>query len=118
MGFVKVKAIVWNVDKPSEVRELELLVDTGSIYTVLPAKLLSELSVKPIGVRRFRLADGRVIERSVGVIGIEVQGIRAHTIVVFGDEDIHLLGSTTLEELGLEVDPVNKTLKPTELLLM
>ena len=31
MGFVKVKAIVWNVDKPGEVRELELLVDTGSI---------------------------------------------------------------------------------------
>ncbi|GAB6947781.1 hypothetical protein JCM16161A_19110 [Vulcanisaeta sp. JCM 16161] len=71
-----------------------------------------------MGSRRFKPADGGIIERSVGVVGIEVQGIRARTIVVFGDEGIYLLGATTLEELGLEVDPANKTLRPTELLLM
>ncbi|WP_054857818.1 aspartyl protease family protein [Vulcanisaeta sp. JCM 16159] len=118
MGFIRVRAKVWSVDRPSEPSEVELVVDTGSVYTVLPAKLLNELGVKPMGLRRFKLADGRIIERSVGVVGIEVQGIRAHTMVVFGDEGIYLLGATTLEELGLEVDPVNKTLRPTELLLM
>ena len=43
---------------------------------------LGELGVEPIGRRRFRLANNEVIEREVGVVGIEVQGVRAHTIVV------------------------------------
>lgn len=86
MGFVKVKATVWNIDEPGRTREVELLVDTGSTYTVLPARILNELGIKPMGIRRFRLTDGRVVERNIGVMGIEVQGFRAYTIVVFGDE--------------------------------
>ena len=38
--------------------------------------------------------------------------------MVFGDENTYLLSSTTLEELGLEVDPVRGTLRPMELFLM
>ena len=115
---MKVKAKIWHIEKPQEVKEVELLADTGAIYTVLPASLLRELGVKPIGRRRFRLADNRVVEREVGIIGIEVQGATAHTIAVFGDEGIHLLGVVTLEELGFEVDTVKGELRPMELLLM
>ncbi len=39
-----------------------------------------------------------------------------HTLVVFGDE--YLLGVVTLEELGLQVDPITGELKPLELFLM
>jgi len=67
--------------------------------------------------RRFRLANNQVVEIEVGIVGVEIQGEKAHTIVVFG-EDVYLLGVTTLEELGLEVDPVKKELRPMELLLM
>jgi len=116
LGYVR--AGVWNIDCPEDVREVELLADTGAIYTVLPASFLRELGVEPIGRRRFRLANNEVIEREVGIVGIEVQGIRAHTIVVFGDEDVYLLGVVTLEELGLEVDPISGELRPLELLLM
>ncbi len=118
MGYVRVKAKVWNVEKPGEVRNVDLLADTGAVYTVLPRSLLESLGVKSVGVRRFKLADGRIVERDVGIIGIEVQGIGTHTTAVFGDEDVHLLGVVTLEELGLEVDPVKGELKPLELLLM
>jgi hypothetical protein len=59
-----------------------------------------------------------LIERDVGIIGIEVQGIRAHTIAVFEDEGVYLLGVTTLVELGLEIDPVKGEVKPMELPLM
>ena len=116
LGYVR--AGVWNIDCPEDVREVELLADTGAIYTVLPASFLRELGVEPIGRRRFRLANNEVIEREVGIVGIEVQGIRAHTIVVFGDEDVYLLGVVTLEELGLEVDSISGELRPLELLLM
>ncbi len=113
LGYVRVKAKVWNVYCPENVREVELLADTGVIYTVLPASFLRELGVKPIGKRRFRLADNRVIEREVGIIGIEVQGVKTHTLVVFGDENIYLLGVVTLKELGFEIDPTTGKLKTT-----
>jgi predicted aspartyl protease len=74
--------------------------------------------VKSIGKRKIRLANSQVIERDVRVIGIEVQGIKTHTLAVFEDQDTYLLGATTLEELGLEVDPVRRELRPMELLLM
>ncbi|MGC9136859.1 hypothetical protein [Caldivirga sp.] len=55
MGFVRIKARVWSLDRPSDVREIELLAATGSVYAVLPSGLLRKLGVNPIGVRRFRL---------------------------------------------------------------
>ena len=118
MRYIKVKAKVWNVESPTISKEVELLADTGAVYTVLPSSLLKELKVKPIGRRRFRLANNQIIERDVGIIGIEIKGIKTHTIAVFGDEGIYLLGVVTLEELGLEVDPIRGELRPMELLLM
>ncbi len=115
---MRVRARVWNVEDSSRCREVELLADTGAVYTVLPTSLLRELGVKPTGRRRFRLANNQVIERDIGIIGIEIQGIKTHTIAVFGDENIYLLGAVTLEELGLEIDPIKGELKPMELLLM
>jgi len=118
VGYVRVRARIWNIENPSISREVELLADTGAIYTVLPTNLMKELGVKPISKRRFRLANNQVIERDVGLIGIEIKGVKTYTTVVFGDENIYLLGVVTLEELGLEVDPVKGELKPMELLLM
>ncbi|WP_288006145.1 retroviral-like aspartic protease family protein [Thermofilum sp.] len=118
MAFVRVKAKVWNVENPENAREVLLLVDTGAIYTVLPRSLLEEMGIKNIGKRKFKLANNQVVERDVGIIGIEIQGIHAHTLAVFGDEGTYLLGATTLEELGLEVDPVKRELRPMEHLLM
>jgi len=118
IGFVRVKAKVWSVENPENAREVILLVDTGAIYTVLPRSLLEEMGVKSIGKRKFKLANNQVVERDVGIIGIEIQGLHAHTLAVFGDEGIYLLGATTLEELGLEVDPVKRELRPMEHLLM
>lgn len=59
-----------------------------------------------------------MVERDIGLVSIEVEGRFTYTIVVFGEEDVYLLGVTTLEELGLEVDPVRGVLVPMELLLM
>ena len=54
----------------------------------------------------------------MGILGVEIQGVKTHTVVVFGDEDVYLLGTTTLEEVGLEIDPLRRELRPMELLLM
>jgi len=119
MGVFKVNAWVWNPSAPEKKVLLELLVDTGATYTVLPESLLKSLGVKPFRVARLRLADNRILEKSLGEIGIEVEGYRASaTPVVFGEEEVYLLGSVTMEQLGLTPDPIAKRLKPVETLLM
>ena len=39
-------------------------------------------------------------------------------VIVGEGEDVPVLGTTTLEIMGLEVDPITKKLKPTEYLLL
>jgi len=119
MGYVKVKAKIRNIHKPELESEMELLVDTGSIYTILKRGRLETLDIKVRGKRRFKTADGRVIEREIGAAEIEIDGQSTYSIVVFGEDlDAEVLGVTTLEELGLQVDPTTGELKPLELLLL
>jgi len=118
-GFVRVKVKVRNIKKPKLEAELELLADTGAIYTIVSRKQLEALGIKPKGKRRFKIADGKVIEREVGAAEVEINGESTYSIIVFGEpEDAQVLGVTTLEELGLQVDPVSGQLKPLELLLL
>ncbi len=119
MGYVKVRVKISNIEKLEKFKELDLIVDTGAIYTVISRRILEELEIKPIGKRRFKLANGEVIEREVGICRIDYKDLFTHSIVVFGEEtDMQILGVTTLEELGLQVDPVSGELKPMELLLL
>jgi predicted aspartyl protease len=119
MGTFKVKTSIWRVDNPSRRVGVELIVDTGATYTMIPQSLLEELGVKKIRVIRLRLANNTVVERPLGEIGIEVEGYNVSaTPVIFGYEEIYLLGSVTMEQLGLAPDPVEKRLKPVEALLL
>ena len=78
-----------------------LLVDAGATYTVIPRDVLEFPGVKAFRRARLRLADNRVIEKSIGEVGIEIEGYRASaTPAVFGDPDIYILGSVTMEQLG------------------
>lgn len=119
MEVFRVKARIWNPLDPSRSRDIELLVDTGATYTIIPRDVLEALNIKVLRYVRLRLADDRVIERPVGEVGIEIEGYRASaTPVVFGDPDIYILGSVTMEQLGLAPDPITKKLRPAEALLM
>jgi len=119
MGVFKVKAIIWNPLNRDRKISVNLIVDTGSMYTVLPASILQQLGIEPIRVAKLRLAGSRVVEKPLGEIGIEIEGYMASaTPVVSGEEGVHLLGSVTMEQLGLAPDPLQKKLKPVEALMM
>ncbi|MCS7364924.1 MAG: retroviral-like aspartic protease family protein [archaeon GB-1867-035] len=119
MDVFKVKAKIWNPFNPQNKVEVNLIVDTDATYTVIPSKLLRKLNVKPTRKITVRLADNRVSIKPLGEIGIEIQGYKATaTPVIFGEENIYLLGSVTMEQLSLTPDPIHKKLKPTEALLM
>jgi len=119
MGFVKVRVKIGNPEKPSVSKEVELIADTEAIYTVVSKKILEELGIRKRGKRKFKLANGKIIEREVGIIKIEVRETVAYTTVFFGEEnDTQVLGVTALEELGMQIDPITGELKPMELLLL
>jgi len=119
MGTFKINAKVWKpFDRPKEA-EVELIVDSGSTYTVLPESLLKGINVKPTRMIRLRLADSKVVEKALGEVGIAInEYVASATPVVFGDEDVCLLGAVTMEQLSLAPDPVKKILVPVEALLM
>ena len=118
MGHTVVRVRVYNPHDLSKSIELELLVDTGSTYTWIKGGRLEKLDIKPMGKRRFKTIDNRIIVREVGEASVECLGRRATTIVVFGEEnDNEVLGLHALEGLGLEVDPITKQLKESEAIL-
>ena len=117
MGTFTVPLTVGNPDSAAQ-ETVEALVDTGATFSVMPASLLRRLDIEPTRTRRLRFANGEVEERQTGMAFFEVDGIDCEAMVVFGPEDLHLLGATTLEALLIIVDPINKRLIPEVGLLM
>jgi len=119
VGYVKVKGVVANPLEKGKRFELEFLVDTGAMYTSLPESLLKQLEIVPVGKRSFLIASGERKEFPVGEAYIEIEGIGVTSLVLYGSEGVpSLLGVTTLELLGLQVDPTTGKLKPAELYLL
>ena len=101
-----------------EYTEVEALVDTGTTYTSLPARVLSRIGVEEEGYRRFELADNRIVEYPIGYLKVQVDGTEAIVLVVFAPDDASpLIGATTLENLSLGVDPVAQRLVPVPALM-
>ena len=112
MGTFKIKFQICNNEK---CKELEGLVDTGATITKIPKDVLDELGLKPVRKGKFELSDGRIIERDIGfaTIKINIDGKEFVCIspVAFSEkEEEIIIGSVTLESMGLGVDPVRKKL--------
>ena len=108
-------AIQYVAERDRTVEVVNLLVDTGSEYTWVPAELLSG-----IGVQRekkdlaFVMANGQQIARSVGFAILHVEGKFTVDEVVFAEPgDLQLLGARMLEGLNLTVNSRQKKLVAT-----
>ena len=64
MGLTQVTVRIANPTDPKRYRDLEFLVDSGAIYTVVPKKILKEIGIRPRSKPSFLLANG---EGSSGV---------------------------------------------------
>jgi predicted aspartyl protease len=106
VGTFKVRAKVWNVYEKIREAEVELIVNSGSTYTVLPESLLKNLMVKPMRTIKLRLADSRIVEKALGEIRIAIDEYSASaTPVVFGEEEVYLLGAVRWSNLDLLQTP-------------
>jgi len=111
MGMTQVTLKVKNPKSPSRVFEEQFLVDSGATYTVAPEGILKKIGIKPQREETFSLADGRLIKRKVGSAFYEFEGIEGAAPILFGEKnDSLLLGTFTLEALGLTLDPFKRKL--------
>ena len=100
-------------------KNVEVTVDSGAAYTVLPTSILEDLGVEPHEDRGFVLADGHRVQRGFGRTWLSLDGRQEVSPVVFWDEDsLPLLGAVTLEIFGLCIDPVNGRLVPVDAFML
>ena len=98
---------------------LDVLVDTGSTYTVVPASVLRRLGVRAHRRSTLELADGSRKEWEMGRTWVRLDSKQEMTLVVFGEEGVEpILGAVTLEEFLLAPDPSRRRLVPVPGLLM
>ena len=112
MGATHVTVTVKNPAEPDRTWAGEFLVDTGATDCLVPRKHLEAIGLVAEGQRVYGLADGSEISMDITVGRVEFMGGFTGVAIVMGDDDAEpLLGVTALESVGIEVDPVNQTLK-------
>ena len=118
MGLTVLEVEVGNPANPEDTRLVELLIDSGAIYSVIPTPLLEDLGILPLAEQEFRLADGSKITRRKGIALFKYGDRIGGADVIFGEpEDSTLLGAFTLEALGLALDPLRRELIPLPMIL-
>ena len=111
-------AEVANPFHPKWRKRLRFLVDSGAVYSAVPAAELRRLGIEPTGERTFLLANGQPVKRKTGEARITFEGHSATCVVIFGQKgDSALLGVTTLENLGLIFDPLRQKILPLPMML-
>jgi clan AA aspartic protease len=117
VGYVWVDAVIRN-PITNRSASVKALVDTGATYTVIPRKIFEELKLPLRGKRKVRTAKS-LTELDVCEGVVEIMGRSTPTLILVSDDlDFALIGVTTLELLGLEVDPVTGELKESIALLL
>ena len=92
-----------------------MIVDTGATNTKITPSVARDLGISGSLLRSStaRVADGRVIRVGMASAIVEYGPWKARVPVQIMQGGELLLGITTLNALGLKVDPVAKTLEPS-----
>lgn len=115
MGMFKKRVKVSNSKKPELFFEEEFWIDTGALYSFVPEDYLERIGVGPAATRRLVLADGRQQTRLLGFCDFQIEGLEGclPCPIIFAPKgSLLLIGATTLETFGVEVDPIQEKLKP------
>ena len=93
--------------------DVEVMVDTGAITSVIPRSTLEGLGIRPTKRETFEYAGGERVELDMAQANARVEGRETSTWVIFGEDGASpLLGAYTLEGVFLAVDPCNQRLIP------
>lgn len=94
MGLTVLEIEIGNPANPEVTEKVDLLIDSGVIYSVVPTPILEKLGIKPLAKQQFRLADGTKIVRKKGVALFKYGERVGGADVIFGEEGDHFLRFT------------------------
>lgn len=118
MGITNAILKVKEHRKSEKTAEVNFLVDSGAIYSLVPGKILDEPGIEPYRTMTFSLADGSKLERKVCSAYFENEREGGPAPVLYGEAgDEPLLGATTLGSLGLVLNPFTRTLHRMRMLM-
>jgi len=118
MGFVYVEAKISNPFLNGKRVIQKFLVDSDGLYSLFPKELVCELKIEPRRNQTFTLANGKKETFAVGLATIKIRNRESDVEVILGKgKERALLGAMTLESLGLEIDPIHRRVKETDLFL-
>jgi predicted aspartyl protease len=114
MGMFQVKVRVANPEDPKRAFEELFWVDTGALYSFVPASRLESIGLKPLRSRELIMADGQAtMQLGEAPLTVGDLGETLTCPIIFGPENsLYLLGATALEIFGVDADPTSKSLKP------
>ena len=116
MGVVYVEGTV--TGPAGKQATVSFLVDSGAMYTLLPYNVWRDIELEPADSITCILADGTKVQRKVSECRIALPQGQRFTPVILGEgEDEALLGTVTLEELRLVLNPFTRRLQPMRMML-
>jgi|ERR1051326_4332993 clan AA aspartic protease len=113
MGIFSVRVTLINPEDRGRRTEIDMLVDTGATYMLLPPDVVSFLALEIVEYRPGELASGERVTYGVGPVIARLDGREYPSVFVAGPEGCPaLLGAITLDAFGLAADPVHQRLFP------
>lgn len=110
MGYVRVEGVLGDMTR-EKLKGVTFVADTGAFYTVIPPAVAKELNIKPLAKTKLILADKREVEADVSLAYIKILDREGVFQVAIMEVPEPLLGVTTLEGLGLRVNPTTGKLE-------
>lgn len=95
---------VSNPSKPQLTFSKKFLVDTGAPYSIVDEKFLNKIKVKEKRIMQFVMPNGQKTTQEICDVMFTYKDKTAPSPVVFGDQNIFVVGKLTLETFGLGVD--------------
>src|SRR2546422_1007630 len=113
MSAFTVHATLIHPDDRQRSAPLDLLVDTGAMYTMLPTDVVTRLALPTPEQRTVELANGRRDVWPLGEVRIRLADCERATVCLAGRAGGRpLRGAVTLEEFGWAVGPQHRRLPP------
>src|SRR3989338_7897874 len=82
VGTFTVKFTVSHPLSPDQRMELDGLVDTGALFTQIPADMLSQIGIAPSGSRAVHYADGPRDVVPVAKADVAIDGVETATMIL------------------------------------
>jgi len=119
MSTFSVQAFIANPAQPQRRLGVELLVDTGATYSLLPSEVVRHLELATPWQRTATLASGEDVTYAMGQVLMRLNGEEMSTVFLAGPPGCQgLIGAVTLGQFALAADPVHQRLVPVRKVLL